>query len=245
MPLLSSFLLIQTAAVGLIGIAALLVISPATVLSSPTLTLLGSSMHIRQATFIPLPPVPPANGRSVNPLASLTRSTKTVLTTSEHELLALIAIILAAAGFSTMILSSPLQFSKSTLTARTTPEGKTVRKSSVEVGETIAKLNLTQTTWQIFSGLHVIVSAVFVSWMYIFQSEKYGRSIFTASAWSPAGEAQTSSLLANNVTFTLGMVDMLFWGYLYTTVKEERRSVLEVAQRRREEDEEDQANQPL
>lgn len=49
-------------------------------------------------------------------------------------------------------------------------------------------------------------------------------------------------LLANNIVFTFGLSNMLFWGYIYTVVKEERREVLLIRERRMEEDEEDAVN---
>lgn len=227
MPLLSSFLLIESAAITLIAISVLLVTSPNTVLSSTTLSLLGSSMHIRPATFIPEPPPPKS-------LATLARTTKTSLTTSEHEILALTGLVIFLTSISTMILAAPLHFSTSSLTSRvsTSSDGgaKTVRKSSAEVGESIARITLVQSVWQGLAGIHVVVAAAFVAWSYVFRSEKYGR------------RDMGFSVLANNVTFTVGMVDMLFWGYLYTTIKEERREVLKVGERRRTEDEEDEAN---
>lgn len=109
-----------------------------------------------------------------------------------------------------------------------------MRKSSAEVGESIARLTLIQSIWQGLAGVHVVVAAAFVAWCYIFRSQVYraGRRESTAEL----------GVLANNVTFAIGMVDMLFWGYLYTTIKEERREVLRIGERRRTEDEEDEAN---
>ena len=145
-------------------------------------------------------------------------------------------LVLCIAAFSTIILAAPLQYSVSSLTSRISEDGKLLRKSSAEVGESIAKLNLMQSTWQVFAGLHGVVAAGFVAWIYLFRSQKYGRS-----GMGVVGAASTS-VLANNVTFSIGMIDMLFWGYLYTTIKEERRTVLQVMEKRRTEDEEDEAN---
>lgn len=240
MPLLSSFLLIQSAAMGLIGLAILLVTSPATVLTSTTLSILGSSMHIRPATFIPDPFSRPSTflqGQTSNPLTSLARSTKTTSTTSERELISLLGLVIGASALSTVILAFPLRFSKKSLTSRSTDDGKILRKSSAEVGEGIASLNLTQNVWQIFAGLHVVFAAAGVAWMYVFRGSK---AIPHTSAL--AYSLDSASLIANNVTFTFCFCDMLFWGYLYTTIKEERREVLQVREKRRLEDEEDAAN---
>ncbi|KAK5090329.1 hypothetical protein LTR05_000501 [Lithohypha guttulata] len=243
MPLLSSFLLIESAAAALLAISALLITSPTRVLSSTTLSLLGSSMHIRTATFIPDPVLPRSDGsisHSSNPLTSLTPPLRTTLTISEREIISLLGLVIAATAFSTIILAFPLRFSRAGLTARTTDDAKVVRKSSTEVGESIAKLNLTQTTWQVFAGMHVIFASLLVAWMYVFRSQ---RGIDRVPLLTQ--DVDAASLLVNNITFTIGMVDMLFWGYLYTTIKEERRVVLSVMERRRSEDEEDDANKAM
>lgn len=178
-------------------------------------------------------------GQSTNPLTSLTRSLKTTLTTSERELLSLLGLVIGAAAFSTIILAFPLRFSKEGLTSRVSNEGKTIRKSSPEVGEAIASLNSIQNTWQIFAGLHVVLAAAAVAWMYVFRGSKAA-----VQGSRLVDEMDAASLLANNVTFTLCFCDMLFWGYLYTTIKEERRIVLGVGEKRRLEDDEDEANRP-
>lgn len=98
-----------------------------------------------------------------------------------------------------------------------------------------------QSVWQGLAGVHVVVAASFVAWSYVFRSEKYGRHVGGAVGRINGG----FSVLANSVTFTIGMADMLFWGYLYTTIKEERREVLRIGERRRTEDEEDEANRAM
>jgi hypothetical protein len=47
-------------------------------------------------------------------------------------------------------------------------------------------------------------------------------------------------LLANRVTFTAGLADMLFWGYLWTVLKDEGREIGGLLARRREIEEEDE-----
>lgn len=108
-----------------------------------------------------------------------------------------------------------------------------MRKSSAEVAEDIRLVTYTQTLWQVFSAVHVVASSALVAWIYLVKSERYGRL---------PNSGEGTDLLANNVVFTFGLSDMLFWGYIYTVVKEERREVLLVRQKRQEEDEEDAVN---
>lgn len=49
-----------------------------------------------------------------------------------------------------------------------------------------------------------------------------------------------SDLLANRVTFTVGLTNMLFWGYLWTTLKDEGREIGKLLARRRAMEEEDE-----
>ena len=56
------------------------------------------------------------------------------------------------------------------------------------------------------------------------------------------GPSAVFGLLVSDVVFSIGISDMLFWGYLYTVVKEERRQVMVVREMRRAEDEEDETN---
>lgn len=87
-----------------------------------------------------------------------------------------------------------------------------------------------QTLWQTLAGLHVVMASALVLAIYLLKSAKYGSTARVGEGWD---------LLANDVVFTVGMSDMLFWGYLYTVVKEERREVMAVVERRMVEDEED------
>lgn len=49
-------------------------------------------------------------------------------------------------------------------------------------------------------------------------------------------------LLTSDVVFSISLSNMLFWGYIYTVIKEEKRQVMEVREKRRVEDEEDETN---
>jgi len=70
-----------------------------------------------------------------------------------------------------------------------------------------------------------------VFWIYTFHSH----------ANSEGGDAMFPGLLrlANRVTFTAGLADMFFWGYLWTVLKEEAREVGRLLARRRAIEDED------
>lgn len=202
------------------------------ILSSPTLALLGASLRVRPASYIPLPPLPsgaPAD-RSSNPLTSLTRSGKTTLSLPERELLALVGLILGLSAVTTMVLCTLLSFSKTSLTTRTTEDGKTLRKSSAEVGESMSRLLVAQDLWQVLAGVQVLICSVIVAWIYL-----RGGSV-------ELGPSTGFGLLSSDVVFTATISNMMFWGYLYTVIKEEKRQVMEVREQRRVEDEEDETN---
>jgi len=56
------------------------------------------------------------------------------------------------------------------------------------------------------------------------------------------GPSTGFGLLSSDVVFTVTISNMMFWGYLYTVIKEEKRQVMEVREKRRLEDEEDETN---
>jgi len=148
----------------------------------------------------------------------------------ERELLALMGLILGLSAITMMVLCTSLSFSNASLTTRTTEDGKTLRKSSAEVGETMSRLLLSQDLWQLLAGIHVLVCSVLVAWIYL-----YGAKI-------EIGPSTGFGLLSSDVVFTVSISDMLFWGYTYTAIKEEKRQVMEVREKRRLEDEEDETN---
>ncbi|KAK5942098.1 hypothetical protein PMZ80_006051 [Knufia obscura] len=210
----------------------ILIKSPTRILTSPTLSLLGASLHTRPASYIPVPSLTSggAADQSSNPLASLTRSVKTELSIPERELLALVGLILGLSAMTMMILCTSLSFSKASLTTRTTDDGKTLRKSSPEVGEAISRLLVAQDLWQLLAGIHVLVCSPLVAWIYL-----QGGQV-------ELGPSTGLGLLTSDVVFTIAISDMLFWGYMYTVIKEEKRQVMEVREIRRVEDEEDETN---
>lgn len=235
MPLLSSHLLIQSYGILIITLGITLIRLPTLILNSPTLTILGDSMHIRPATYVPLPSLlGKLSNQSMHPLASLTKTGKTSLTTAERELLALLGAVFATSAITMMVLASSLSFSKAYLTSTTTLDGKVRRKSSAEVAEAISKLVSSQDIFMLLSGIHVFIMSSLVAWIYVTKADvaEEARSDHPGS-WA---------ILANQTSFILALMDMLFWGYLYTVIKEERRQVLLVGQERRNADAEDEAN---
>lgn len=235
MPLLSANLLLQSYGCLIIALGITFIRSPTSVLNSASLNIFGDSMRIRPATFIPLPGVNrEIHEQTINPLSSLTRNGKYRLSTSERELLALIGGILMVAAISMMMLASSLSYSKSSILTGITTKGKTVRRASADVAETISSLVSHQNIFLLLSGVHVFAMGFVVLASYL-TKESIGRAITgpDPSAWT---------LLSNQTTFIFALGDMLFWGYLYTAIKEERRQVLIIGQERREADDEDRVN---
>lgn len=78
------------------------------------------------------------------------------------------------------------------------------------------------------SAVRVLLEGVFVAYMYLFYSTRYNARI-------AAGEQDVGvfGLLANRVVFTVAMADMLFWGYMWTVLRDEAREVAGLVQKRR------------
>lgn len=107
--------------------------------------------------------------------------------------------------------------------------GKRVERAAL--GEAVRSLTDAQNTWMTVSAVWVVLTTVLTGWIYVFRNERREESSDRSEGWG---------LLANHVGFAVALVDMLFWGYVYTVVKEERREVGEVLAVRMAEEQEDE-----
>lgn len=102
----------------------------------------------------------------------------------------------------------------------------------------IMVITAAQGIWQVLCAFNVVVSSGLVAWIYLLKTERRETVLGSGSKFTGEG----LDVLANSVVFTFGLSNMLFWGYIFTVIKEERREVLLVLQKRQEEDEEDAVN---
>ncbi|KAK6376593.1 hypothetical protein LTS17_007188 [Exophiala oligosperma] len=145
-------------------------------------------------------------------------------TTAERELFAVVAVLLVAYALMQFIFAGDLTL----ILAPSEPTSTTTRtRAGKQQGTTPPPAS----RWLTLAGLHVVGSSALVFWIYMFHS----------GVTSTTSENYTiSDLLANRVTFTVGLANMLFWGYLWTTVKDEGREVGKLLARRRAMEEEDE-----
>ena len=227
--------MLQSYGLLIIAVGALLITSPVKVVGSTTLTLLGDSMHIHPASYVPLPFLPGRIQQTTsNPAAKLVRSGKVALTSSEQEIFSLLGGVLIICSITMMVFATSLSYSKSNILSLTTDDGRTARKSSAEVGVSIAKLVTAQDLFLIVGAIHVFVMGNLVVWTYLTKESVAVDARGPHLSWW--------TLMANQTNFVLALTDMLFWGYLYTVLKEERREILVMAQARREVDDEERIN---
>ncbi|KAI1613927.1 hypothetical protein EDD36DRAFT_210299 [Exophiala viscosa] len=239
MPLLSSHILVRTHAFSLLTVAYYLLTAPHTLLSSAPIWLLGEAMSIRPAEFAPehltinkpQPKAfrPPAlTAARAQPPAPAVPGTE-----SERELFALLALVLLVYAIGQFLFAGDLAVvlaSSSPTPAQGKPSSPS--KSSSRLGEELHTLLSAQSRWLTLAGLHVLGAALFVFWIYAFHSH--------ALFGSDNAIFPSALRLANRVTFTAGLADMLFWGYLWTVLKEEGRWVGSMLARRREIEDEDE-----
>lgn len=230
MALLSSPLLLRTHAIILFTLAYYLLTAPSTLLSSPALTLLGESMRLPPAHFQPIS----SSNISPTPLA----------TAASTELLALLALVLAVAATTQLLfagsLGVPVTLSFTTSQASRSGSGGNeawknqlpslagaggAKVSRARRGEDLAVLSAAQNTHMGLAFVRVLVEGVLVAWIYV----AFGRRSNTTGGSDNLGGlglAQgVGAALGNQVVFTAALGDMLFWGYLWTVVREERREV--------------------
>ncbi|EXJ65482.1 hypothetical protein A1O7_01823 [Cladophialophora yegresii CBS 114405] len=242
MPLLSSTLLLRTHSLTCLTFAYYLVTSPSQLLSSTPIWLLGESMSLRPASYAPEPQpglhdAGPGSSRisTSHRLSSLITGHGTANMHAERELCALLAVVLV--GYAVMIFlfagdltlpSLSLSSSASSGKVSSPSSGPATTSSPRRYGEEVHTLLTAQSRWLSLAGLHVLASSGLVAWIYLFHSQAgTNRSV-------PSSSLSGFPLLANRVTFTAALMDMLFWGYLWTVLKDEGREVAKALARRRE-----------
>jgi len=232
MPLLSSPLLLRSQSLILLTTAYYLLTAPSQILSSALIWILGESMHIRPPTFAHDVPLNDRGGSGNTFRNSFSPTT----TTSERELLALVALLLTMYAVIQLLFAGDLAALpvSAAPTAHNPPPTRNI-SANVEINndtrlaEQVHTLLTAQSRWMTLAALRVLSMGLVVFWIYVFHS--------SSSSWSSAA-ASGFRLLANRVVFTGAFLDMLFCGYLWTVLKEEGREVRRViaeTRRRREE----------
>ena len=104
------------------------------------------------------------------------------------------------------------------------------------MGEKVYRLRYAQNQWMGLAAVRVLLMGLLVMWMYLFQGERRGGYMRTSAKMGSSG----FTLLANRAVFTAAMVDMLFWGYLWTNIREEGRELAMAVSRLSDQNEEDE-----
>jgi hypothetical protein len=260
MPFLSSSLLLRTRSLALVTFAYYLLTAPSQLLSSTPIWLLGESMSLRPASYAPEPqPHDSLSGSgsgstTSNRLSSLIagRGAASASASAERELCALLAVILVVYAGMNFLFAGDLTTLPAPSTAASRSSSRDPKASSGSSGsgskssggagmsmsprryaEQVHTLLTAQARWLTLAGLHVLGSSVLVAWIYLFHSVPDSQS-HSHSQSLPSSSLSGIALLANRVTFTAALVDMLFWGYLWTVLKDEGRDVAKALARRRE-----------
>ncbi len=224
MPLLSSPLLLRTHALSMVTVAYYLVVSPYRVLTSTPIWLLGESMGVRLASYAPEhAEAAPKKG------TSLLGASVPSATASERELFTLVAVILVVYAVMQFLFAGELTLIS--LSSGGQNGGRSKSSTASAFGEQLHTLVSAQSRWLGLAGVHVLASSALVFWIYTFHSHTSSSAVADATGLV-AG-------LTNRVVFTAALADMLFWGYLWTVLKDEAREVAKMLARRRESEEEE------
>ena len=158
-------------------------------------------------------------------------------TQSELELFALLALVVAVYALLQLVFAGDLAVlppppttttqsppSSSSIVSKNQQRQRQRQQQSSRYAEELHTLFTAQSRWLTLSGVRMLGSAALVAWIYVFHSH---RAALTSSSSSSAAAAVTAgfSLLTTRVTFTVALFDMLFWGYLWTVLKDEGRQV--------------------
>lgn len=191
-----------------------LLTTPATLLSNSFTPawMLGEAMHIREP----------------NPK----------WTTVPSEPVAALALMLSLSALTQAFFASGLAGVEITNAATaTTAKGKTnnTKAEAGELGEKVYRLRYAQNQWMGLAAVRVLLMGLLVMWMYLFQGERRGGFMKTSAKMGSG-----FSLLANRAVFSAAMIDMLFWGYLWTNIREEGRELAMAVSRLSDQNEEDE-----
>lgn len=148
-------------------------------------------------------------------------------TSSPSEPIAAVGLMLALAALTQAFFASGL------LSVEVNVKGKQSKAEAGALGEKVYRLRYAQNQWMGLAGLRVMLMGALVMWTYVFQRQAGG---YTTSNAKMDG----FTLLANRAVFSAAMMDMLFWGYLWTNVREEGRELAVGVSRLREQNEEDE-----
>ena len=148
-------------------------------------------------------------------------------TYTPSEPIAAMALLLALSSITQMFFASGL------LSVDVNVKGKQSKAEMGELGEKVYRLRYAQNQWMGLAGLRVLLMGVLVAWTYLFEGQRGG---YVGSFSKISGV----SLLANRAVFSAAMMDMLFWGYLWTNVKEEGRELAVAVSKLRDQNEEDE-----
>ncbi|OAP55067.1 hypothetical protein AYL99_10767 [Fonsecaea erecta] len=264
MPFLSSKLLLRTYSLALLSCAYYLLTAPTQLLSSSPIWLLGESMSVRPAGYAPEMMSRHGAAGGGGSSSSSTNLKRGLMAGSglaqaqgegpaERELFALLGLVVLVYAATQFFFAGDLSMIKGTrptaaAAASSSSSSSAARhgfssaaKSSSRYAEELHTLLTAQSRWLTLSALHVLASSTLVFWIYMFHSHSSPEpQSSTGSAESGTSLLSGLNLLANRVVFTVGLADMLFWGYLWTVLKDEGRDVAKFVAMRREAEDDDE-----
>ena len=121
------------------------------------------------------------------------------------------ALVLALAALSELFFVGGL--------ASITTSGKE-KAGAGALAEQVAVLRSYQASWMSLAALRVFAMGGLAAWIYLLKSDRG-----TTMDSDTVGGIEGVGLLTNSLVFTAAMGEMLFWGYMWTVLKEERNSM--------------------
>jgi hypothetical protein len=224
MAILTSALLIRSHALTLLTLSYYLITSPSTILSSSALTLLGQSMRLPPAAF--------------QPYRNTLTQNYSVVTPATHELCGLLGLVLGVMALGELLWAGGLGVGETLRYEEGSQSGFGVKRVSRErKGEDLAVLSAAQGSWMGQAVLRVALEGLLCIWSYLVWGDRdlLGLSDGKSRNRGATGDGSLKMVLGNQVVFTLALLDMLFWGWVWTVIREERREVLRGVQQWREE----------
>ena len=222
MPLLSSPTLLRIHALSLLYTSYSLLFSPTQFLTHPSLTLLGQSMRLPPAAF--------------QPYANTLTGTVPQVSAAVAEICGLLGLVLGCLAMMELVAAGGLGVGGELRGAgegggaegkgrARGPKGEVVSKE--RMGEALAVLSAAQNHWMTLAFLRVVLQGGLCIWAYLVVGGRDLLGLRTGVMSSIKEESGSLKLvLGNQVVFTVALMDMLFWGWVWSVIREERREVL-------------------
>ena len=225
-PIIPTHLLIQAHALTLVTVSYFLLTAPATILTCAPVVILGGAMHVRP--FV----APTSTPGFTTALRGAVGGSKVGGEMQTSDSLALVGLMLVLGAVMEAVFAGTLALPSGGGGAAEEEDGAGAPGAarSSAAGANRVKYDLyhairTQSTFLSFAGLRTFVTGSLVAVVYISGRMAEGPEGSAVADWPLVG--RVLELVGNDVVLSSGLLETMFWGYVYINLGDERKEVLQ------------------